>query len=76
MSLKFLRNYTSEIFAFSHRLGISELDHESIVKALTNKSFFERKDVEEDALYPQPSMDEEVHIMKNESNEDLREKGS
>uniref|UniRef100_A0A915PBF6 39S ribosomal protein L50, mitochondrial n=1 Tax=Meloidogyne floridensis TaxID=298350 RepID=A0A915PBF6_9BILA len=60
-------NYTSEIFAFSHRLGISELDHESIVKALTNKSFFERKDVEEGALYPQPSMDEEIQIMKTKA---------
>ncbi|KAF7638233.1 Ku domain-containing protein [Meloidogyne graminicola] len=69
-------NYTSEIFAFSHRIGIPELDHDAIVKALTNKSFFERKDVEEGALYAQPSMEGEYkQIKKNESNEELLEKG-
>lgn len=73
---KYFRNYTSEIFAFSHRIGIPELDHDAIVKALTNKSFFERKDVEEGALYAQPSMEGEYkQIKKNESNEELLEKG-
>lgn len=41
------RNYSSELYALSHRLKIPEVNLELIMQALTDQSFFESQDIEE-----------------------------
>ncbi|EFO96590.1 hypothetical protein CRE_29195 [Caenorhabditis remanei] len=49
-----LSDYNSELYAFGHRIGAPEISENEYVKALTNESFFERADVEEQVERAQP----------------------
>lgn len=67
------RNYSSEISALSHRLQIPEVDNGIIVQAITDKSFFERSDVGENASFAQPSMEEQV--VQTQCNAEMADRG-
>ncbi|CAB3403308.1 unnamed protein product [Caenorhabditis bovis] len=43
----FRMDYHSEIFAFGHRIGAPEIKENQLIQALTNESYYERKDVRE-----------------------------
>ncbi|VDL66514.1 unnamed protein product, partial [Nippostrongylus brasiliensis] len=54
------RNYTSEVYAFGHRIGAADVQPEQLVKALTTSSFYTRPDIEENATDAAPSRSAEV----------------
>jgi dsRNA-specific ribonuclease len=58
-------NYGSELFAFRHRLHGEDKENEHFIKALTNPSFFTRKDIADDASYAQPSLEKEIESREN-----------
>uniref|UniRef100_A0A914YZ07 Large ribosomal subunit protein mL44 n=1 Tax=Panagrolaimus superbus TaxID=310955 RepID=A0A914YZ07_9BILA len=66
-------NYGSELFAFRHRLHGEDKENEHFIKALTNPSFFTRKDVADDASYAQPSLEKEIE--SREDNIQLAKEG-
>ncbi|KAL6725755.1 hypothetical protein Aduo_007786 [Ancylostoma duodenale] len=61
----FRMNYTSEVYAFGHRIGAPEVQSEELVKALTCESFFTRSDVEEGASGSAPSQSSDVGTGSN-----------
>ncbi|GMT19042.1 hypothetical protein PFISCL1PPCAC_10339 [Pristionchus fissidentatus] len=68
----FIRNYSAEISAFSHRLGAPEVNSDEVVRALTTRSFLSRLDVEGGVEEPLPATDGG----RIESNEEMVERGS
>jgi dsRNA-specific ribonuclease len=66
-------NYGSELFAFRHRLHGEDKENEHFIKALTNPTFFTRKDIADDASYAQPSLEKEIE--SREDNVQLAEEG-
>lgn len=50
-----LRDYDSEIFAFSHRVGATDTFPTTIIQALTEPSFYTRSDIKEGTIESQPS---------------------
>uniref|UniRef100_A0AC34FAZ2 Uncharacterized protein n=1 Tax=Panagrolaimus sp. ES5 TaxID=591445 RepID=A0AC34FAZ2_9BILA len=66
-------NYGSELFAFRHRLRGEDKGNEHFIKALTNPSFFTRKDIADDASYAQPSLEKEIE--SREDNVQLAKEG-
>uniref|UniRef100_A0A914HWZ8 Large ribosomal subunit protein mL44 n=1 Tax=Globodera rostochiensis TaxID=31243 RepID=A0A914HWZ8_GLORO len=71
-------NYPSEISALSHRLHIPEMDDTLIVQALTDKSYFTRKDLNNDGMGPLADDEGEEgrsSIAKDPSNDELVDKG-
>jgi len=67
-------DYNSEIFAFRHRIYGDDKENGHFVRALTNSSFFDRKDVSENASFSQPSLEEE--ISSREDNSELISEGT
>lgn len=67
----FFRNYISEISALSHRIGSPHLDNERIVTALTNNSFFLKKDIIDMRIGAHPSNEK----LLDEANSELVGKG-
>jgi hypothetical protein len=58
----------------SHRLHIPEADPEKIVQALTDRTFFERKDISAAASQAQPSKEDQV-TDEIQCNDELVEEG-
>ena len=66
--MTFSRNYASELFAFRHRINGDDRENENFIKALTNPTFFSRKDVADDASYAQPALEREIDSSENNLN--------
>lgn len=66
-------DYDAEIFAFRHRVGAPDASHDTIVRALTDESYFSRADVAADSSGAQPSKEDE--ISSKEHNAELISKG-
>ncbi|KAL3106170.1 hypothetical protein niasHT_016857 [Heterodera trifolii] len=66
-------NYPSEISALSHRLHIPDMDNALIVQALTDKSYFTRNDLDDEAMGDDGPLTTEV--ARDKSNDQLVEKG-
>ncbi|CAI5445700.1 unnamed protein product [Caenorhabditis angaria] len=70
----FRMDYKSEVYAFGHRIGAPEIEQNLIVKALTNASFYQRADVEENVENAHPSGNSTE--IGNEHNLELAEQGA
>ena len=66
------RDYNAEIFAFTNRIGVQNVDRVEIVKALTTATYQERADVEGGSGAAAPSLDDSYGFLDNQ---DLISKG-
>ena len=65
------RDYTAEIFAFSHRIGTPNIDLLELQRALTNYSFFERPDISD--LLEDKSLHNKADVGEKRPNTDKTE---